>query len=213
MVAVAAVCAATLVTAAPSPTNLLAVMLPANVLLEAASVGTCVVSRFIVTVPLVAPPLRPVPAVTPVIVPLPGKACPLAKLIRPLLAIERPVSAGSVALSCRVLAAPNNRFSFPEGEGVLLPTASACQRKSWSTAVLVPLLNEEACVSRGLELNPAVAVAVPVAGNVAPAADTVLLKVAVVPVRPPVRLAELPETEPVALMLPVTLWLPLKPLP
>ena len=206
MVAVAAVCAATLVTAAPSPTNLLAVMLPANVLLEAASVGTCVVSRFIVTVPLVPPPLRPVPAVTPVIVPLPGKVCPLAKLIRPLLAIERPVSAG-------VLPPPNNRFSFPEGEGVLLPTGSACQRKSWSTAVLVPLLNEEACVSRGLELNPAVAVAVPVVGNVAPAADTVLLKVAVVPVRPPVRLAELPETEPVALMLPVTLWSPLKPLP
>ena len=164
----------------------------------------------ILMVPLLVmvPPAKPAPAVMLVTVPLPvpGKVCPEAKVMRPLPAIESPVSAG-------VLPAPNNRLNFPEGEVVLLPTGSACHRKSWSTAVLVPLLNDDTCVSRGLELNPAVAVAVPVAGNAAPAADTVLLKVAVVPVRPPVRLAEPPENEPVALMFPVTLWSPLKPLP
>jgi hypothetical protein len=45
------------------------------------------------TLPLLPPPLNPAPAVTPVMVPVPGKVCPDAKLIWPLLAMFNPVSA------------------------------------------------------------------------------------------------------------------------
>ena len=60
------------------------------------------------------------------------------------------------------------------------------------TAFEVELLNEDACRSNGFEMNPLLAVAVPVPGNRAPAADSALLnvplvKAAVVPVSPPVR--------------------------
>src|ERR1700693_4568263 len=61
----------TFVTLVPSPENVLAVMPPEKTLLPAASVGTLVVSRFSVTVPDVPPPVRSVPAVTPVMVPPP----------------------------------------------------------------------------------------------------------------------------------------------
>src|SRR5271156_301229 len=54
-------------------TALLMVWAPVNVL-ATASCGTFVVSTFTVTVPLVPPPVRSVPAVTPVIVPVPGDA-------------------------------------------------------------------------------------------------------------------------------------------
>ncbi len=60
----------------------------------------------LVTVPL--PPL-----------PLPGKVCPGAKVMRPLLLIESPVSLG---LATPV---PNNKFNVAEGVFVLLPTGSA----------------------------------------------------------------------------------------
>ena len=67
---------------------LLMVCVPVNVLLLA-NCGTLVVSRFKVTLPEEPPPLRSVPAVTPVIVPLPvpGNICPTAKVTRPLLAM------------------------------------------------------------------------------------------------------------------------------
>jgi len=55
-----------------------------------------VVSMFSVTVPVVPPPVRSVPAVTPVMAPVPGNVCPAAKLITPLLAIFSPVSAGAL---------------------------------------------------------------------------------------------------------------------
>jgi hypothetical protein len=95
--------------------------------------------------PLVPPPLSPdVEAVViPVIVPVPGKLCPEAKLIRPLLATDRPVSAG-VPVPARY-----SKFSVPEGVAVLLPAGSASQENSCGTAALVPLLYEEAIKSMG----------------------------------------------------------------
>src|SRR5580698_165208 len=51
-------------------------------------------ARLSVTGPLLPPPVRPVPAVTLVIVPAPGNACPVAKVIWPLLAMFNPVSEG-----------------------------------------------------------------------------------------------------------------------
>jgi hypothetical protein len=73
-----------------------------------------------VKLPLVPPPSSPEPAATPVIVPDPGKVCPAANLMMPLVAIESPVSVGVEVPE------PNNKFSVPEGEGVLLPAGSAC---------------------------------------------------------------------------------------
>ena len=72
--------------------------------------------------PLVPPPVRPDPVavVIPVIVPVPGKVCPVAKVICPLLAIFSPVSDGLVAPS------PNSRFKVPEGVPVSLPAGSDC---------------------------------------------------------------------------------------
>src|SRR5579863_3427631 len=51
-------------------------------------------ARLSVTEPLLPPPVRPEPAVTPVIVPAPGNACPVANVIWPLLAMFNPVSEG-----------------------------------------------------------------------------------------------------------------------
>ena len=104
-----------------------------------------------------------------------------------MLAICNPVSAGVL------LPAANSRFRLPVALAVLLPTGSACQVKFCGTAVLVPLLNAEAVSCCALELKPALEVAVPVAGHCAPPVAEnnppklpVLLKFAVVPIKPPV---------------------------
>jgi hypothetical protein len=55
-------------------------------------VTTLVVSTFRVTFPLVPPPVRSVPAVTPEIVPVPGNVWPVANVICPSLAMFNPVS-------------------------------------------------------------------------------------------------------------------------
>src|ERR1700730_4708462 len=139
----------------------------------------------------------PVPAVSEVCAP--GKVCPVANVTRPLLPIERPDPPRAL------LRVAESRLSVPWSEE---PLPSACHRNCSFTA-LAPL-KEEANRSNGFELNGDPEVAVPLAGNTAPAWVTMPLKLAVVPVRAPVRLAERPETEPVVLMFPVTLWLPLK---
>jgi hypothetical protein len=74
------------------------------------------------TLPLVPPPLRPEPAVTPVIVPdpAPGKVWPDAKEMIPVGAIERFVGVGVPEPD------PNNRLKFADG---LAPSAfTVCQR-------------------------------------------------------------------------------------
>src|ERR1019366_8085543 len=106
--------------------------------------------------------------------------------------MESPVSVGKFPFD------PNSRFSEPEGLEELFPVGSACQRKSCAIADELLLLNEDACKSNGLELKPCAAVAVSVPGNRAPAAESLLVKVpldaaslpvkvAVVPLSPPVR--------------------------
>src|SRR5690242_14301500 len=60
---------------------------------------------------------------------------------------------------------PNNRFSVPDGVAVSLPVGSACHWNIWLTALLVPLLNDDASRLKGPELDPALAVAVPRLGN------------------------------------------------
>jgi len=137
----------------------------------------------VVTVPL--PPPLPLP-----------KVCPAAKVIRPLPAMDRPVAVGVLPFD------PNSRFSEPDGADVSFPVGSTIQRKSSVTADEVTLLNEEACRSKGFELNPCVAVAVPVSGNRAPASETVPLNVPVVAAKvvaasPPVKAAVVPESAPV----------------
>jgi len=74
------------------------------------------------SVSLVPPPVSPLPlaVVIPVIVPVPGNVCPVAKVIWPLLAIFSPVSEGLL------VPAPNSRFSDPLALLVLLLTGSAC---------------------------------------------------------------------------------------
>lgn len=144
----------------------------------------------ILIVPLlvIGPPVRPGPVAMLMTVPLPPplvplplpKVCPGAKVIRPLLAMERPVSVGELPFD------PNSRFNLPDGVAVSLPVGSACQRKSCVTANELVLLKDDDCKSNGLEMNPCVAVAVPIPGNNAPPAETVLVKAAVVPVNPPV---------------------------
>ncbi len=124
----------------------------------------------------------------------------LGTFTAPVLAIASPVSAGAAP------PAPNNRLSVPEGEAVLFPAGSACQRKSSLTAVATLLLKEDAERSSGSELAPAAAVAVPMAGNSAPApAVSAPLKLAAVPVSGPVNAAEAPDSDPVAVRLPATL--------
>src|SRR5580704_7425752 len=111
--------------------------------------------------PLLPPPLRPAPAVTPVMVPspVPGNVCPGAKVIRPLLAMCSPVSAGMFG------AVANSRFNVADGDAVLFPTGSANQWNTWFAAALVPLLKVEATSPRPFELLPAAAVAVEAAGK------------------------------------------------
>ena len=137
----------------------------------------------IVPLVVIGPPVRPAPVLTLVTVPPSalGKVWPGAKLMSPLLAIESPVSVGKFPFD------PNSRFNEPEGLEELFPVGSACQRKSCGIADELSLLNEDACKSNGLELNPCVVVAMPVPGNRAPAAESVLVNVAVVPLSPPVR--------------------------
>ena len=81
-----------------------------------------VVSRFRVTLPPDPPPVRSVPAETPVMVPLPvpGNVCPEANVKMPVLLIFNPVSAGLLVPE------PNSRFNVPEGLVVLFPEGSAC---------------------------------------------------------------------------------------
>ena len=147
----------------PLPVKLLAAMLPINVLLAAPSCGTIAGSILRVPVEVMVPPTSPDPAVmlvtVPFPVPVPGKFCPGANVIRPLLAIEIPVSAGVAPLE------PKRRFKVAEGEAVLLSAASATHWKSCATAELLLLLNDEACKSNGLELNPCDVVAVLVASS------------------------------------------------
>jgi len=114
--------------------------------------------------------------------------------------IESPVSAGVLVPEA------NCRFSVAEGVVVLLPVGSTSQRKPWLTAAWVLLWYEDACKSSELELAPEDEVAVFVAGSTVPAAESVPEKLAVVPVSAPLRLAELPDSIPVAIMLPLTLW-------
>ena len=218
-----------LVSPVPLPLKLAALRLPVKVLLEAANVGTFVVSRFRVTllpsatepppvrsvpaatvsdelasmvfvtppvamlsVPLLVmgPPVKPAPLPTLVTVPVPvpGKVCPEANVTCPLLAIDKPVSAGVLPPE------PNSKFRLADGDDVLFPTGSACQRNSSFTAALVPLLYADAAASIVPDLYPWLEVAVPVGGSTAPAA-----------VSAPLKLAPPPETDPVALTFPVTL--------
>lgn len=81
----------------------------------------------IVPLEVIGPPVSPAPVLMLVTVPpplSPGKVCPEAKVISPLLAMERPVSVGEVPFE------PNRRFNDPEGFVELFPDGSACQRKS-----------------------------------------------------------------------------------
>jgi hypothetical protein len=81
----------------------------------------------IVPLAVIGPPVRPAPVPTLVTVPPPlppGKVCPEAKLINPLLAMESPVSVGELPFD------PNSRFNEPEGLDELFPVGSAIQRKS-----------------------------------------------------------------------------------
>ena len=89
----------------------------------------------------------------------PGNVWPDAKLMAPFAPIESPVGAGAPDPD------PKSRFREPDGLALLLPTGSAYQRKCWLTAAPVPLLNAEPSKSKGCELNPFVAVAVPVEGS------------------------------------------------
>src|ERR1022692_255234 len=117
------------------------------------------VSKLSATLPVVPPPASPAPAVTPVIVPVPGNVCPGANVNNPPLPTCNPVSVGALVPT------PNNRFNVPEAEAVLLPAGSARQLNVWVTAVAVPLLNADAARFSGCEFFPAPAVAVPVAGS------------------------------------------------
>jgi len=98
---------------------------------------------------VIGPPVRPAPVLMLVTVPLPPplpKVWPEAKVIKPLLAIERPVSVGELPFD------PNSRLSEPEGLEESFAVGSACQRKSCVIPVAVALLNEEACRSSPFEL-------------------------------------------------------------
>ena len=112
-------------------------------------------------VPLVPPPVSPLPVavVTPVIVPVPGKVCPETKVNSPVLLSFNPVSPGvSVPL-------PKSRFNVAPGVEVLFPVGSACHSKCCNTALLVPLLNDEASKSVAFELKPLLALAFPVVAD------------------------------------------------
>jgi hypothetical protein len=88
-----------------------------------------------------------------------GTVCPGAKVNKPLLLIESPVSAG--------VAVPDaySKSILPDGALVSFETGSACQRKCCPTAALLLLLNADAKKSNGREPNPLELVAAPSAGN------------------------------------------------
>src|SRR5579864_1878745 len=92
--------------------------------------------------------------------PVPGKVCPAANVICPVLLILNPVSDGTAVPE------PNSRFSVPEGVAVSLPVGSACHWKVWFTAFEVELLNDEATKFSSCEFLPVTAVAAPDAGSV-----------------------------------------------
>jgi hypothetical protein len=71
---------------------------------------------------VIVPPANPAPAATLVTVPspVPGKICPWANVICPLLAMFNHVSDGLAVPS------PNSRFKVPDGLLVLFPAGSAC---------------------------------------------------------------------------------------
>jgi hypothetical protein len=147
-----------------------------------------------VPVLVIVPPVSPVPAATLVTVPepVPGKVWPEAKVMRPLLATESPVSVGVVPF------APKRRCRLPEGLAVSLPVGSACQRKRCGTDAAVLLLNDALMKSSGLELKPAVAVAAPRFGRRLPA-DAVIrpLKFPVVAFNAPEKVPVVPFNAPV----------------
>ena len=95
--------------------------------------GTLVVSRLSVTSPATPPPVRAVPAVTPVIVPapVPGKVWPAAKLMVPFGLMKRPVSAAAA------MPLVESRFNVAFGVAVLLPVGSAFHRKEGFTGAAV----------------------------------------------------------------------------
>src|ERR1700722_10273804 len=134
---------------------------PANVLFDC-NAGTFVVSRLSVTDPVVPPPVNPVPAVTPVIVPLPvpGNVCPVANVRMPLLLILNPVSVGAVVPE------PNSKLRLPDGVAVSLAAGSACSWNVCATAAPEVLLNEDATKSSAREFLPPVAIAAPVDGRI-----------------------------------------------
>lgn len=151
----------------------------------------------IVPLLVIGPPVKPAPVLMLVTVPLPlppppPKVCPGAKVIRPLLAMDRPVAVGVLPLD------PKSKLSEPDGADVSFPVGSAIQRKSCVTADDVVLLNDEACRSSGFELKPWVAVAVPVSGNRAPASETVPVNVPVVAANPLVKAPVVPVSAPVS---------------
>src|SRR5262249_15854165 len=91
-------------------------------------------------------------------VPVPGKVCPEAEWMRPLLAIWKPVSAGGVPER-------NSRFKVADGLVVLLPSGSAFHWKVWFTGAWVLLLKEDAARFCGCEIAPLAVVAGTVGGK------------------------------------------------
>ncbi len=63
---------------------------------------------------------------------------------------------------------------------MLLLAGSACKRKFWGTAVAVPLLKTDAVQFEACEVLPAVAVAVPLAGNVSNSPMLVVVPLSVI---------------------------------
>jgi len=115
--------------------------------------GTTVGSTLKLTAEEVPELLRPVPAVTPLIVPVPGNVCPLAKAIWPVGAMDRPVAAGAVVPE------PNSSSRLAEGLAVLFPELAACQTNFSATAALAVLEYTPAPNWNEGELAPAAAVA------------------------------------------------------
>ena len=118
----------------------------ASMLFTTPAAGMLIVPLFVI-----GPPVKPAPVLTCVTVPDPPPPPPLnvwpvAKVIKPLLAIESPVSVGAVPFD------PNNKFNEAEGLDEAFPVGSACQRKSCVTSDDVVLLNDEAIQSSGFEL-------------------------------------------------------------
>ena len=93
-------------------------------------------------------------------------AVPVATLETSCFPLRFPVALRETPVSTGVpLPEANSKLNLPDGDAVLLPTGSTCQRKCWLTAALVPLLKAEASESSGWESKPWVAVAALVGGN------------------------------------------------